>query len=287
MKKWGIYIFLALVWGSSFILIKKGLIAFTPYQIAGLRILIAAGVLAPFILGRAKEVKPEAWKYIFLIGIVGNAIPAFLFPLAEQKISSASAGILNVLSPVFTMILGVLFFQLKGKVRQGIGILLGFGGAVGLILAGDGEVDIISQLLYAGFVVLATVGYGLSTNIMKRYLSDTPAVLASGFGLAFVSIPYIFYLFFFAELPQTFAEQPHAWTSLGYIFILGAMGTAIALVLFYRLVQITEPIFSSSVTYVIPIVALALGLMDGETITAGQIGFMLVILAGVYLVNRK
>lgn len=285
---WAILVILALVWGSSFILIKRGLDAFSAPQVGGLRLVVAGLCAIPLIWGQAHRVKKEAWKWILVVGVVGNAIPAVLFPLAETRLNSASVGVLNVMSPIFVLIFGFLFFQFRFSVLQIVGVALGFGGVLMLILLGDQTVSVSEHLLYAGAAVLATVGYGLSTNIMKRYLQDVPSTLAPSFALFFMGIPYAVYLIFFAELQIPFqVDSDLAWTSLAYIVLLGAVGTALALVLFYRLVQISDPIIAASVTYLIPIVALFWGWVDGETLTALQSVGIGVILVGVYLVNRK
>lgn len=284
---WFLFLYLILSWGSSFILIKKGLLAFDPFQLAGLRILISGLVMLPFILHRIREVKRAEWKYILMVGAIGNAIPAFLFPIAETYLNSATTGILNTLSPLFTIGLGVFFFQLKPNRFQKWGILMGFIGALILILGGGGELDLRKHLGYAGLVVIATFCYGLSTNIMKRFLNHTPSMLATGYALLGMAIPYGIFLVF-SGVEQPFQQMPdQAWLSLGYIVILAALGTALALVFFYRLVQLTDPIFSSSVTYAIPIVALLWGLLDGEMIYPVQYAGIAAILAGVYLANRK
>jgi drug/metabolite transporter (DMT)-like permease len=265
---------------------KKGLEAFSPLQVAGLRMVIASVVLLPFVLGKARRISRREWRYIVAVGIVGNGIPAFLFPLAETQINSASAGILNVLSPLFVVILGVSFFGYTYTRPQLLGVLLGLMGAIWLILAGS-EVDLWQHVFYSLLVVLATVGYGLSTNLMKTYLNKTPSVLASGFALLVVALPYGLYLLTLGDLPAVF--QVHgaaAWEALGYLVILAAVGTALALVMFYRLVQLTQPIFAASVTYLIPLVALGWGLWDDETISAGQMAGAAIILLGVYLANR-
>ena len=283
---WIIFLFLALVWGSSFILIKRGLDSFSPQQVAAMRIIVAAMVLLPFVLRVSnKRISRQEGIAILMNGIFGNAIPAFLFPLAETHINSASAGVLNTLSPLFVLTLGVLFFGLAVTHIQIIGIVVGFGGATMLVLFGAEEVNMAQHIFYAFMLVLATVGYGLSTNIMKRYLNHTSPILATGYGLLAVSIPYSVYILFL-DIPKVFDTDPLAWQSFTYVVILGAVGTALALVLFYRLVQLTEPIFSSSVTYVIPIVALLWGLLDGETFSFLQLMGIFVILIGVYLSTR-
>jgi drug/metabolite transporter (DMT)-like permease len=283
---WLLFAYLVLTWGSSFILIKRGLEAFDPFQLAGLRIVIAGLVLAPFILHRAREVSRVEWKYILSVGAIGNAIPAFLFPIAETQLNSATAGILNTLSPLFVLGIGVFFFKLQPSPSQKWGILTGFLGASILVLGGGGEIELIDSIYYSSLVILATLCYGLSTNIMKRFLNKTPSVLASGYALLSMAIPYGIYLSF-SGIEEPFVQaHPEVWMSLVYVIILAALGTALALVCFYRLVQVTDPIFSSSVTYAIPIMALFWGLLDGETVYPMQYLGIAAILAGVYLTNK-
>ncbi|MCI4670787.1 MAG: DMT family transporter [Bacteroidia bacterium] len=290
---WIIFIFLALTWGSSFILIKKGLEVFSPLQVATLRVVIAAAVLQPLLLGKAKKVEKGTWKYIIMIGVLGNGLPAFLFPIAQEHINSATAGVLNSLSPVFVLIFGLLFFGLSFSVKQGIGVILGFMGALLLTLARGassapgGEVNPFESLGYSGIVVIATMCYGLSTIIMKKYLSQMNSVLATGFALSVAAVPYVIYLITASGIPEVLQENPEAWQALGYLFILGAIGTALAVVLFYQLIKMTEAIIAASVTYAIPLVALGWGLAVGESFSYGQMLGIAITLVGVYLVNRK
>lgn len=266
---------------------KRGLDAFSPLQIAALRISLAGLVMAPLVMGSVKKVPKDKWKFIFMIGLLGNAIPAFLFPLAETQISSASTGILNVISPVFTLLLGLWFFGFSFSNKQIYGVILGFLGALVLLLMGGGELDFGKHISYSMLVVAATVLYGLTTNIMKRNLNEVSPLYATGFALLFVSIPYWIYLLGFSDIQQVMETNPQAWASLGYVSILAIMGTSLALFLFYQLVQQTSTIFSATVTYLIPIVALGWGLLDGETINFWEVIGMLVIMSGVYLVNSK
>lgn len=288
MTAWMLLLFLALVWGSSFILIKRGLHTFSATQVGGLRLVIAGLCVVPLIWGQARKIRREEWKYILLVGVIGNALPAVLFPLAETRINSASAGIINVMSPIFVMIIGVLFFGSRFGSKQILGVILGLAGVLLLILLGEQSVDMGEHVLYAGLAVLATLGYGISTNVMKTHLGRIPANLAPGFALFFMAIPYGIYLLFFADLGTVFSKNAtQAWQSLGYVALLGAIGTALALVLFYRLVQMTEAIIAASVTYLIPVVALFWGLVDGEIMTNWQYLGMLVIIFGVWMVNQR
>lgn len=281
-----LYCLLALVWGSSFIIMKRGLESFSPLQIAGLRILIAGLVMVPFLVGKAKQMSRKDWIFVALVGVFGNGLPAFLFPMAETQINSATAGILNSLSPLFTLVLGILFFRLPFSGIRSLGILLGFLGALILVLTGETELNLWQHLSYASLVVIGAAGYGLSTNLMKSYLNELPSLLASGFALLSVAIPYGLYVVFFSGVPQILMEQEGAWISLGYIVLLGSVGTSLALIWYYRLLRMTDPITSSSVAYVIPVVALFWGLLDGEQMNAAQFGGMAVILAGVFLATR-
>lgn len=285
---WSILIFLALVWGSSFILIKRGLDVFSPYQVGGIRLVIAGLCVIPLIWGQARKIERGQWKWILFVGVFGNALPAVLFPLAETHLNSASVGVINVMSPIFVLLFGWMLFQFRFTSIQVVGVAFGFGGVLMLVLMGDNQIKLSENLFYAGMAVLATVGYGLTTNVMKRYLSHIPAQLAPGFALFFMAIPYAVYLLVWADLGQVFeVHEMLAWQSLGYVTLLGVFGTALALVLFYRLIQLTDPIVAASVTYMIPIVALFWGWVDGETLTLWQYVGMAVILGGVYLVNQK
>lgn len=284
---WVIFLFLALTWGSSFILIKKGLEAFSPLQVATLRIIIAALVLQPLLWGQARKVPRKSWIYIALVGFMGNGLPAFLFPAAQAHINSATAGVLNALSPVFVLIFGLLFFGIGATLKQGIGVVLGFIGALLLTLARGGEINPFESLGYSGLILLATICYGMTTIIMKKYLSHINSIHATGFALSFAAIPYAIFLFSYSDIPEVLQNNPLAWQSLGFISILGAIGTALAVVLFYRLIKMTEAIIAASVTYVIPLVALGWGFLVGETFSLGQMAGIAIVLLGVYLVNRK
>lgn len=283
---WLILLMLALVWGSSFILIKRALLSFNYMQVGTLRILIAGLCLSPFLLKQVGKIPREKWKYIAAIGIVGNGAPAFLLPLAQSGLNSATVGILNSLVPLFTLVLGVLFFRQEFVLSKAIGVLVGFAGAVMLVLTGGGHAGGNQDLSYTFYVLLGTACYGTSVNIMKRYLNDVKPIPLAAMALMMASIPYALY-FPFSGILDVMQQDSNAWRALGFVAILAAMGTAIALVFFNRLIQLTEPLFATSVTYLIPIVALIWGLIDGELFGVWQFAGMCVILLGVYLVNRK
>ena len=294
---WSILIFLALVWGSSYALMEQGLKVFSPIEIAGLRNVIAGFCLLPFALGKIKTVSRQEWKYIIAIGILGNALPAILFPLALTVITTATAGILNSLTPLFTLLLGALLFGVKFEGRRAIGILIGFVGAALLIVFKSDKPDSISGELiahsfwehaaFAALIVLATVLYAISTNIMKRHLNQTNPLVVSAFALGSILIPYGLSLLW-TDVPALLqAGSTETWRALGYVALLGALGTGFALVLFNRLIQLTDAIFSTSVTYIMPIIVLFWGFWLGEEIGPAQVGGMIIIMTGVYLANKK
>lgn len=288
---WIIFLALALTWGSSFILMKRGMDSFSSSQVAALRIFIAFIFLLPLAFRHiTKDLFPLAPAFAGM-GIFGNLLPAFLFTKAETMISSALTGILNSLTPVFALILGLAIFRQKVKWIQVAGVLIGLSGAIGLILTGNDSVskgaDSFSQSLTGGgLVVLATFFYGLSVNIIKAKLNTVNSVTATVFALCIIGPLAGIYLFstdFFFRL-QT---MPHALESLGYVSILAIFGTALSVIVFNTLIKEAGTLFASSVTYLIPVVAMAWGSFDGEGITIFHLLFILIILSGVSLVNRK
>lgn len=284
---WGILIFLTLLWGSSYTLMKQALVAFNPLQVASLRAVIASLTLAPFFVAGWRTVPRDKWKYLFWVGMFGNGIPMFLFPLAMTRLAGGTAGILNSLSPVFTLVLGAIFFGFTLNWQKVLGVALGFGGATMLILLGSGELSWSGQAGYGLLVVACAVFYGLNVNIMKRHLSGMRPLVVTASALIAIVLPYSIYLLGFSGIGEVLANEPKVWSSLSAVLVLGAMGTAISTVMFYRMIQLTDPMFSVSVTYLMPIVALMWGVLDGEGIYASQLAGMAVILTGVWLVNRR
>lgn len=276
---------LAIIWGSSFILMKKGLQVFSPLEVAALRMFLAGLVLFPIV---AKNLK-KYWRifpYFIIVGVIGNGIPAFLYPLAETKISSGNAGALNALTAIFTLVLGLLFFKTKWSNRKSLGILIGFLGVLPLtLLRADGSFEI--NYLFALLIVLATICYGFSTNIIKSKLQEVDSFTVVSISLFCICIPYGLSLFGIGFF-QKFKSNDLAWEAFGYIAILALIGTTGALVLFNEVVRIKNAVFAASVTYLIPIVALFWGWLDGETFGFWQIVGLFSILFGVYLtVNDK
>ncbi|NND77401.1 MAG: DMT family transporter [Flavobacteriales bacterium] len=285
-----ILIILAVIWGSSFILIKRSLEAsdgsavFSPIQLACGRMFFAGIVLLPIFLKTIHKLKRAQLGFLFLVGLFGNAIPAFLFAKAETEISSALAGMLNSTTPFFTIIIASSFFRKKSSWQKWAGIILGLAGSVGLVLAGNGSQ--IEFNLYAGMVLLGTLCYGLSVNIIHEKLSGVGSLEITSVALMFVGIPMGMYLGFtnFADIVK---EHPHGIWSFGYLLILAVIGTALALIYFNKLIKMTDGIFASTVTYLIPIVAIIWGLAIKEFISPKQLIFMGVILIGVFITNRQ
>ncbi len=272
------------MWGTSFILIKKGLAVFSADELAGLRITIAALALLPFALKGLKAPKPGQWKFLLLSGLIGNLIPAFLFALAETKLASGLAGVLNSLTALFTLIIGALLFRQRITALRVLGILIGIGGTAVLIFSGSAQEN-SSNSYYGLYVVLATVLYGASLNIIKHCLVGLRPVTMAGLALLTVGPFAVGYLFTTSAF-EKLAAQPGAWEALGYITLLSVFSTAIGLVFYNKLIHMTNTLFASTSTYLMPIVALFWGVADGESIYLMHYIGMAIILAGVLLVNR-
>ena len=282
---WIVLIILALIWGSSFILIKKGLIAFSPFQVGAIRVSSAGLFLLPVALSSLTQISRKNFPFLLSVGLVGSLIPAFLFAKAQTQIDSSVAGVLNALTPLFVILVGAIFFAQKTSRRVLFGVAIGFIGTIVLVMTGSaGKLDFNS---YALFVVLATICYGFNVNLIKYRLAGLKALQITSLSLFLTSPFALAYLFLLTDFWSAVMINREAQIALLYLSVLGVMGTAIALVMFNRLVQITNPIFTSSVTYLIPIVALGWGLLDGESLYLGHYLGMGVILAGVFIANRR
>jgi drug/metabolite transporter (DMT)-like permease len=286
---WLLLLLLACIWGSSFILMKKGMFAedgtaiFSSEQVGSLRMLIAALALLPISIGKLKKL---SWKNILplaIVGFCGNFFPAFLFTYAETGISSGLAGMLNSFTPIFTIIIGFLFFKTKLTNKQIIGTVIGTLGIIALVLTGktaslNGDWDHILA------IVLATLLYAISLTTIKNKLSNFNSFEITS--LAFLIIfPFSICGFFLTDTIQTFNSNPMANQGIFYIIILSIVGTALAVVLFNRIIAFSSALFASSVTYFIPIVAVLIGFTFGETINLWQVLSMLIVLSGVIIAN--
>jgi drug/metabolite transporter (DMT)-like permease len=286
---WLLLLLLACIWGSSFILMKKGMFAedgtaiFSSEQVGSLRMLIAALALLPISIGKLKKL---SWKNILplaIVGFCGNFFPAFLFTYAETGISSGLAGMLNSFTPIFTIIIGFLFFKTKLTNKQILGTIIGTLGIIALVLTGktaslNGDWDHILA------IVLATLLYAISLTTIKNKLSNFNSFEITS--LAFLIIfPFSIGGFFITDTLQTFNSNPMAYQGIFYIIILSIVGTALAVVLFNRIIAFSSALFASSVTYFIPIVAVLIGFTFGETINLWQVLSMLIVLSGVIIAN--
>ena len=280
---WLVFALLSIVWGSSFILMKEGLKAFTPYQVASLRMLSAGVILLPFAYRALKQIPNNKMGLIILSGILGNFIPAYLFCIAETQIDSSLAGILNSLTPMFTIIVGVLFFKTQTSFVKIIGMIIGFIGLSFLLAAGK-DVS-LHNLSFAALVLLATLFYGINVNLVGRYMQNMGSLNIASIAFAFLIIPSLMVLYFTGYFSNNFSD-PIVLKSLMASCLLGIVGTSIATILFYFLVKRAGILFGSLVTYGIPVVAVAWGLLDGESLNIMQVGCLGLILLGVYIVNR-
>jgi len=275
---------LAFIWGSSFILMKTGLKSFSSEQVAGIRILLASLVLFPFSIKNLKFLKKEDVKSLLIVGFLGSFIPAFLFTKAQTQIDSSLAGMLNSLSPVFTLIIGMLLYKTNFKSLQALGIVIGLIGALGLIVSGDG-LSIGNVNAYTLLIVLATIFYAINANEIKSQLSHLTGIQVTSLAFLFTLPASIIYLLT-TNFKPVFTNP--SWTiHLLSIAALGIIGTALAALLLNIIIRNTSAIYAQSVTYIIPIFAISWGLMDGEMISALHIVSMCFILLGVYLTNKK
>lgn len=285
-KKWIYLIILSIIWGSSFILIKKSLIGLTPLQLGALRIIISGCLIFIFGFHTIKQVARNQWKWLAISGLLGTFFPVFLFAYAETEIDSAVASILNSLTPLNTILLGFAIFKIASTKRQILGVIIGFIGTALLILKGA-DLNPDQNYLYAGLVVISSVMYGINVNIIKKYLQDVKAITIAVGNFMAVIIPAIIVLLStnFFEIAD-FSNHDFAMSML-YIVILSAFGTALAKVLFNKLVQMATPVFASSVTYAMPLIALMWGILDGESFSVLQGLATLLILLGIYLANKR
>ena len=285
-KKWVFLFLLALIWGSSFILIKKSLIGLSPMQLGSLRIIITGFIL--FIAGfnSLKNLSKNAIKWIAMSGFLGTFFPAFLFAYAETEIDSAIASILNSIVPINTILFGFLAFNIISTKRQIIGVLIGFTGAI-LLISNGAAINPNQNYWYAFLVIIATVMYAFNINIIKRHLQNIPPLTIAVGNFIVIIVPAFLVLIYSGFFTQQVLQGPNFSISIFYVFLLSLFGTAIAKVLFNNLVQISTPVFASSVTYIMPIVVVFWGLLDNEVFSFWQGITTLIILGGVYLANSK
>lgn len=284
-KKWLFLSILALTWGSSFILIKKALIGLNPIEIGAFRILIAGFILL-FIGGpKLLKIKKNFWKPLIVVAFVGTFIPVFLFSFAVREIDSAVAAVLTSLTPLLTLILGALFFNFSFSKKQVLGILVGLVGTLILLLNSALE-NPTKNYGYAFLVLIAASGYAFSVNYIKTKLPklDTVSITTATFT---VLIPPTAVALYFSGFFDKTISDPLVLSSLGYVAILAALGTSMAMLLFNKLIQISSPVFSSSVSYLITVVAVIWGIIDGEKLTLIQLAAAALVIYGVIKAQKK
>ena len=283
---WFLLFLLSLIWGSSPILIKKALISLSPYEIGSLRLTFAAIVLIPFLSNNFKEIKKNDYLILFISGIVGNVIPYFLYPIAQTNIDSATSGVLTSLTPFFALIIGVIFYKQSATKNNIIGLVTGFIGTATLIVFSS-KVDALANNVFGLFVVLATLLYGINLNLIKYHLNHLKPITITSFSIVSI-LPVTFYILLFET---SFIEHVYNYQNYKleffYVFILGFLSTSIATLIFYNLIKIKDTVFASMVTYLMPIVAIVIGLSDGEIINMIQIGGMVLILTGVFINSKS
>lgn len=284
-EKWLLLATLSIIWGSSFILIKKSLDHFNPYQVGSLRVLIAGIILLPIAISNYKLFPKKHLKWLILAAITGNFIPMFLFPIAEKEVSSSIAGIINSMMPIFVIIVGALVWKFETTKKQIIGTLISFTGVCVLAFGGgnSGELKMIPILL----LLLATLCYALSTTTVKSKLMEVSSVVLSSFIFSFVLIfPSIIALTstgFFSE----FSFSKDNMLGLMFVSLLSIFGTGLAMTMNYRLLKVSTPLFASTVTLIMPIVAIIWGIIDGEKLTIIQFIGAGIIIAGLIFLRSN
>lgn len=282
--KWFLLTILALIWGSSFILIKKGLVGLSPMQLGSLRIIFSALFLLIIGFKSLTQIKQYQWKYIALTSLFGTFIPAFLFAVAQTQISSSVSSILNSLTPLNTLIIGGFAFGLTFKRSQILGVIIGLIGTLLLII--NGALNHPNQnYWYTILVLIASICYATNVNLLKKYLSDVKPLSISTGNFVVMLVPALIVLF--STDFMSVVEHAEVQNSMIYIVILGVVGTGIANIIFFKLIQMSSPVFATSVTYLIPVVAFFWGLLDNEMLTPIQFIGAFIILIGVYLSSKK
>lgn len=282
--KWYLLILLSLTWGSSFILIKRGLVGLTPFQLGSLRIIFSGLFLILIGFNSLKKIPKAKWKYLALTALFGTFLPVYLFSIAQTEIHSSISAILNSLTPLGTLIIGAAAFGVHFQKRQLFGVLIGLVGC-GLLIF-KGALDNPNQnYYYTLFVVVAAMCYSVNVNLIKKHLSDVSPLSITVGNFTVILLPAIAVLFSsgFADV----AAEPETLHAMLFVAVLGLVGTALANIVFFKLIHISSPIFASSVTYMIPVVAFGWGLLDGESLSLLQVLGAAIILLGVYFSSKK
>lgn len=281
-----VLVFLAFIWGSSFILIKKSLLVFSDLEVAALRIFIAALVLVPFGISRIKTLSKKDFWYVTLSGLIGTGIPAFFFTIAQRHITSSEASIYNSLTPLFTLLFAVFFFKTHSNWINYLGIVLGLVGTIFLITQRTmSNGGFSSSPEYGILLIIATFMYGFNTNHVKHNLKHID-------GITIVSVSFLVMMIpssLFIASPSFFQKVNHPDFLKAFLFvsILAIVCTSFALIVWNKLIKNISAIYASTVTYIIPVFALLWGIYDGEKLIWNHAFAILCIFTGIYLVNYK
>jgi len=289
-KSWLLLILLATIWASSYILMKKSMFdadgneLLKANEVAALRIFISGFIMIIVFFKHIKIAFGKKWIFFVLVGLLGNLFPAFLFTNAELYLSSSETGILNSLVPIFSVLVAsyVLGHRISKKAIGGV--VIGLIGTILLIVFNSEDVSKI-QIGPSLLVVAATVCYAFSLNIIKNKLDSIGSFAITGISLVFMIIPCFIYLLFFSDVTTKISDPTYS-TAFGLTTILAVVGTTLALVIFNQLIKMTTSIFASSVTYLIPVVAILWGLYFKEPISWG-ISFAGLIIIGVVIVKKE
>lgn len=280
-----VILLLGCIWGSSFIIIKRGLLSFQPIQVAAWRLTFAGWILFPVVLLSFRKLKKADAINLFLSGLLGNAIPALLFSQAGKLIPSGLSGILNAMTPMFTLILGALIFKAPYTRNGLLGVAAGIVGAVFLLAPqflqpGSHPMNPWGAML----PLIGAILYGYNINLIKYKLSHLTPTVVSAYPMWFMALPYTLVLIF-THAEAAWTVNAHlAWQSLGYLAILGIVGSALSMVIFNSLVKYTTALVASTNTFVIPVVAVMWGLLDKETLSWNMYVGMAFAFVGIYLV---
>ena len=285
LNKWFYLISLSLIWGSSFILIKKALVGLEADQLGSLRIIFSSIIIILIAWKRLSKITRLEWKWISISAFLGSFFPAFLFAFAEKEIDSAVASIINSIVPLNTVVIGLVLFNIRSTKRQIIGVLIGLAGTYMLIMSGI-KLNPDQNYLYSGFVILCSFLYALNVNIIKKYLQHLSALTITVGHFAVIIIPAVI-VFYFSDFDVNSLKNQETINSVIYVLILAVFGTALAKILFNKLIKISSPVFASSVTYSMLIVSIFWGLVDGEKFSIYQLIATIIIILGVLLTNKK
>ena len=285
LNKWFYLISLSLIWGSSFILIKKALVGLEADQLGSLRIIFSSIIIILIACKRLSKITRLEWKWITISAFLGSFFPAFLFAFAEKEIDSAVASIINSIVPLNTVVIGLVLFNIRSTKRQIIGVLIGLAGTYMLIMSGI-KLNPDQNYLYSGFVILCSFLYALNVNIIKKYLQHLSALTITVGHFAVIIIPAVI-VFYFSDFDVNSLKNQETIDSVIYVLILAVFGTALAKILFNKLIKISSPVFASSVTYSMLIVSIFWGLVDGEKFSIYQLIATIIIILGVLLTNKK